>query len=123
MISTDLTYTQEIVVSKKDTALEMGSGSLDVFATPAMVALMENTSVKCIATNMEKGSDTVGISISTSHIKATGIGSKVWCKSTVINVQGKKISFEIEAWDEKGKIGVATHDRYIINPERFMAKL
>jgi len=123
MITTNLTYTQKIIVRKKDTALEMGSGSLEVFATPAMVALMENTSVRCIAENIEKGSDTVGILISTSHIKATGIGCKVWCKSTVINVEGKKISFEIEAWDEKGKIGVATHERYIINPEKFMAKL
>lgn len=123
MISTDLTYTQEIIVSKKDTALEMGSGNLEVFATPAMVALMENTSVKCIAKELEKGHDTVGILINTSHIKATGLGCKVWCKSTVANVEGKKISFEIEAWDEKGKIGIATHDRYIINPERFMSKL
>ena len=88
-----------------------------------MVALMENTAVKCLEGELEKGSDTVGIEIDVQHLKATAIGGQISCQATITQVEGRKISFEIEAWDEKGKIGSARHDRFIIDPERFMAKL
>ncbi len=123
MIETGKTYTQDMTVTSKDTAVVYGSGKLEVFATPALVALMENTAVCCLEGSLEPGTDTVGIEINTKHIKATGVGQKVSCKATVTCVDGRRIRFEIEAWDEKGPVGHATHDRFIIQPEKFMSKL
>lgn len=123
MIETGKTYTQEITVTSKDTAAVYGSGKLEVFATPAMVALMENTAIKCLDGLLEPDSDTVGIEINTKHTKATAIGQKVGCKATITEVDGRRIRFEMEAWDEKGTIGHAIHDRFIINPAKFMSKL
>ena len=114
MVQVGKSFTQKMTVQLKDTAAVYGSGHLEVFATPAMVALMENTAVKCLEGELEKGSDTVGIEIDVQHIS---------CQATITQVEGRKISLEIEAWDEKGKIGSARHDRFIIDPERFMAKL
>lgn len=123
MVETGKSYTQSITVEHKDTAAVYGSGKLEVFATPAMVGLMENTAIKCLEGTLEKDTDTVGIEINTQHLRATGVGKKVSCKATVIEVDGRRIRFEIDAWDEKGCIGHAIHDRFIINPEKFMGKL
>lgn len=117
------TYTQQIIVSDKDTALAYGSGNLKVFATPAMVALMENTAVRCLEGTLEPDTDTVGIEINVQHTKATGVGQPVNCKAAVIETDGRRIRFEITAWDDKGNIGHAIHDRFIIYPEKFMSKL
>lgn len=123
MIEIGKSFSQEIIVSQKDTARTHGSGHLDVFATPAMVGLMENTAIKCLQGALEEGTDTVGIEINVRHMKATAVGMKVTCKALVAEVDGRRIRFEIEAWDEKGQIGHATHDRFIIYPEKFMSKL
>ena len=123
MIEIGKTYTQEITVTHKDTAAVYGSGKLEVFATPAMVGLMENTAIRCLEGCLDADSDTVGIEINTRHVKATGVGQKVSCKATVTEVDGRRIRFELEAWDEKGPIGYAVHDRFIINPNKFMSKL
>ena len=109
-------FTQEITVQHKDTAAVYGSGKLEVFATPAMVGLMENTAIKCLEGMLEADSDTVGIEINT-------VGKKVTCKATITEVDGRRIRFSIEAWDETAPIGSAIHDRFIINPEKFMSKL
>lgn len=123
MIETGISYTQEITVTPEMTAAVYGSGSLDVFATPAMVGLMENTAIRCLAGRLEEGTDTVGIEINTKHTKATPVGGRVGCKATVTEVDGRRIRFEIEAWDGQGAIGTAVHDRFVINPEKFMSKL
>ena len=123
MLKTGITYKQSITVQPKDTAAVYGSGSLEVFATPAMVALMENTAVHCLKGHLEEGQDTVGIEINVKHIKATPVGDKVNCKAKVTEIEGRRIRFEIEAEDEKGQIGYAIHDRFIIDPVKFMAKL
>lgn len=123
MLETGIIYKQAITVQPKDTAIVYGSGSLEVFATPAMVALMENTAVHCLEGYLEKGQDTVGIEINVKHIKATPVGGKVHCKAKVTEIEGRRIRFEIEAEDEKGQIGYAIHDRFIIDPVKFMAKL
>lgn len=123
MIELQKSYTQEITVEHKDTAAVHGSGKLEVFATPAMVALMENTAIRCLEGMLEADADTVGIEINVQHTKATGVGKKVSCKATVIEVDGRRIRFEIDAWDEKGAIGHAVHDRFVIDPARFMSKL
>lgn len=118
-----LQITQEMQVSDKDTAKYHGSGKLEVYATPAMVAFMENTAVACIDNDLEKGMDSVGIQIDTKHIKASKLGAKIICTAKLTKVDGKKLSFEIEAADEDGQIGTASHVRYIIDPVKFMSRL
>ena len=113
----------EIVVSDEDSAKKIGSGLADVYATPAMVALMENVSQTSIKDSLPEGYSTVGIEINVKHMKATPIGMKVKCESVLKKVQGKKLLFQIEAHDEVGKIGEATHWRYIINDDDFMKKI
>ena len=122
-IKTGHSFTQEITVQYKDTAAVYASGKLEVFATPAMVGLMENTAIKCLEGMLDDDSDTVGIEINTKHVKATAVGKKVACKATITEVDGRRIRFSIEAWDETAPIGSAIHDRFIINPEKFMSKL
>jgi len=118
-----LSFTQSITVEKKDTAKEWGSGNLEVFATPAMVGLMENTALKCIAEYMTEGRDTVGIEINTQHIKATKVGKQVTCTATITKVDGKKLFFDIKAEDEDAAIGRSKHIRYIIDTEKFLSRL
>lgn len=117
-----LSFTQEITVKENDTAIAHGSGSLPVFATPAMVAFMENTAVKCIANDLDKKLETVGIQINTKHLKATKVGKKVTCTARLTEVDGKKLTFEIEAADEDGPIGSSLHKRYVIDPIKFMER-
>lgn len=116
-------YTQQMTVGLKDTAKACGSGHLEVLATPALVALMENTAVKCLEGTLEAGTDTVGIEIRVRHTRATKTGGRVSCTATVTEVDGRLIRFAIEASDEKGSIGEAVHDRFVIFPEKFMSKL
>ncbi|MBN2596120.1 thioesterase family protein [Labilibaculum sp.] len=118
-----LSVTQTMTVSKTDTAIHHGSGKLEVFATPAMVAFMENTAVACIDPEMETGTDSVGIQIDTKHNKASKVGAVITCTAKLVKVDGKKLSFEIEASDEDGNIGNASHIRYIIDPVKFMSRL
>lgn len=123
MLETGLTYIQETTVELKDTAAVYGSGKLNVFATPAMIALMENTALKCIENHLETGKDSVGIEINAKHIKATAVGKKISCQATVTEIDGRRIRFSLEAKDETGTIGTAVHDRFIIDPVKFMSKL
>ncbi|MGQ1909252.1 thioesterase family protein [Marinifilum sp. RC60d5] len=118
-----LSISQTMTVTNKDTAKYHGSGKLEVFATPAMVAFMESTAVACIDNDMAKGTDSVGIQIDTKHIKATKLNAKVSCTAKLVKIDGKKLTFEIEASDEGGKIGSAHHVRYIIDPIKFMSRL
>jgi predicted thioesterase len=118
-----ISFTQTITVESKDTAKQWGSGNLEVFATPAMVGLMENTALKCIQEYMNEGQDTVGIEINTQHIKATKVSKKVTCTATITKVDGKKLFFEIKAEDEDAPIGNSKHIRYIIDTEKFLSRL
>lgn len=113
----------EMIVTENDTASKLGSGDLDVFSTPSMIALMENTSKNVVEKFLPEGFSTVGIQVSVKHLKATPLGMKVRCEAFLDAVDGKKLTFKVEAWDEKGKIGEGTHDRFIINVESFMNKI
>ena len=118
-----LSFTQTIKVGSTDTAAHWGSGNLQVFATPAMVGLMENTALKCIAEYIPEGKDTVGIEINTQHIKATKVGKEVSCTATITKVDGKRLFFAIKASDEDAEIGSSKHTRYIIDTDKFLERL
>jgi fluoroacetyl-CoA thioesterase len=118
-----LSYTSKKKVTLDDVASRYGSGLIDVFATPAMVALMENAALMAVASLLPEGFNTVGIEISTTHTKATPVGMEVKATANLVVVDGKKLTFEIIAEDEEGVIGKCTHSRFIIDTEKFMAKL
>ena len=112
----------EITVTPELSAKNVGSGLVDVFATPSMVALMENTANSSVLPYLEEGQGTVGVSLNITHDAATPVGMKVWCESELIKVEGRKLTFKVEAFDEKERIGGGTHERFIIYTERFQAK-
>ena len=112
----------EALVEKEDTAQVVGSGDLLVYATPCMVALMEGAACESIASCLSEGESSVGISMNVSHSSATPVGMEVRAESEVIAVDGKKITFQIVAYDEVGEIGRATHERFIVKAERFLEK-
>lgn len=122
-LSTGITYTSSQIVEKKDTATQYGSGLVEVFATPAMIALMENASLKTVLPYLGDEHNTVGFEINVRHLKPTPVGMRVECTATLIEVDGKKLVFKVVANDEEGKIGEGMHTRYIINSKRFMEKL
>jgi fluoroacetyl-CoA thioesterase len=114
---------QEITVEQSDTASHFGSGLIEVFATPALVALMEKTAQLSVQHQLPEGYITLGTEISITHVKATPVGMKVFCESVLESVDGKKLLFRVTARDEKGLIGEGTHRRYIVETTRFMEKL
>lgn len=118
-----ITYTIEITVKQEDTATAYGSGGVDVFATPAMIALMENAAMTAAAPYLEEGYATVGTKVNISHLAATPVGMKATAKAEIIEIDGKKLVFKVEAYDEKELIGEGTHERYIINLEKFMGRV
>ncbi len=107
----------------EDSASRYDSGLVDVFSTPAMVALMEGTSYRCVMPFLPEGYSTVGTEVNVRHLKATPIGMKVRCKSILKILDGKRLVFEVNAWDEKGLIGEGTHERYIIDLKKFISRL
>lgn len=118
-----LTGTAETVVRETNTALAMGSGSLHVFATPCMIALMEQAACNAVAACLDEESTSVGTLVNVTHDAATGMGKAVTATATLVEVQGRKLVFEITAADEDKQIGKGTHERFIVNKEKFMAKL
>jgi predicted thioesterase len=123
MLEPGIRHHKEITTNESHSALSYGSGLVDAFSTPAMIALMENTAVESIQHLLPEGQTTVGIEINVKHLKATKIGEKVTGESFLKEVRNNKLVFEVHAWDEKGMIGIGTHTRYIVDLKRFMEKL
>ena len=113
----------EQLVGKNDTANSYGSGDLDVYATPAMTALMENAAKNGVKKELPTGYTTVGIEINVKHIKPTPVGVKVRAEAILEKAEGKKLTFKVEAFDDMGKIGEGTHIRYIVKSEDFIKKI
>jgi predicted thioesterase len=114
--------TAENLCEREDTALEVGSGSLLVYATPCMAALMEAAACAAIAEALGENETTVGIELNLKHTSATPVGLEVRAEAEVTAVEGKIFSFQITAFDEAGKIGEATHKRALVNSQRFLDK-
>lgn len=123
MLEIGLTAESSIVVTDANTALTLGSGDMKVFATPAMVALMENAAMKAVAAALPEGSTTVGTAMQTSHIKASKMGATITASARLVEVDGRRLRFEVRAWDEAGTIGDGEHTRFVVDRERFLAKL
>ena len=112
----------ETIVTEQNTAAAIGSCLVPLFRTPYMIALMENAAVNAIQPCLAADEGSVGTLLNIAHSSATPIGMKVWANAAVTAVEGKKITFEVTAFDEAGEIGHGTHERFIIKPERFLAK-
>ena len=117
------TYTSKLIVEEKHLACNVGSGNLRVFATPMMMALMENAAMLCVADEIGTTNSTVGGQICSSHIKPTGLGHTVTAKATLTSIEGRKLTFKVTAADEEGIIGEGEHIRFIVDSERFMQKI
>lgn len=112
----------ETIVTAENTAAAAGSGLLPVFATPMMIALMENAAVDATSNALSEGEGTVGTHLDVSHDAATPIGMKVWAEAELTAVDGRGLTFRVAAYDESGPIGKGTHQRFVIQNEKFMAK-
>ncbi len=123
MLEKGLSATSKVVVSVANTACTMGSGDLEVFATPAMVALMENAAMKAVAAALPDGSTTVGSEMNCSHIKPSKVGATITATAVLTEAEGRKLTFTVGASDEQGIIGEGVHTRFVVDRERFMAKL
>lgn len=114
----------EVTVAEQHSAITVGSGDLPVLGTPAMIALMEQASVQLVTPHLEEGTSTVGIHLAVEHLKATPMGGKITVSAELTAIDGRKLSFALKAVNEAGEtIGEGTLDRFIIDRERFMAKL
>jgi fluoroacetyl-CoA thioesterase len=113
---------KESVVTENDTALKLGSGDLEVYATPAMIALMENTAKSLVINEIPSGYTTVGIEMNVKHTKASKVGANINCNATLIKADGKKLFFDIEVSDDDGTIGKGSHIRYVVNADDFMKR-
>lgn len=122
-ISPGIEGRNEIIVTAEKTATAFGSGTVDVFATPAMIALMEQTAMESVSNHLPDGFVTVGTEVSIKHLKATLPGKKVSCNSKLIQSEGRKLLFEVNASDETGMIGSGTHIRYIVDKQMFIDNL
>lgn len=114
--------TKELLVTEKELACNVGSGIVEVYATPMMIALMENAATSCLQEFLEDGETSVGIQLQTTHDAATPCGMKVRATATITAVDRKRVSFEIIAEDEKDRIGTATHVRCIVKKDSFESR-
>ena len=122
MLETGIKGTRTVTVNESNTAKVMGSGTLDVFATPALIALMEETCWRSVAGELEEGCGTVGTLLEIKHTAPTPVGKDVTCESVLTEVDGRRLVFEVTAHDATGVVGEGRHERFIIQNEKFQTK-
>lgn len=122
MLETGIKGIQEVKVVYENTATAVGSGVLEVFATPCMIALMEKASCDSVLPYLEEGNGTVGTELNVKHVAATPIGMTVRAESELTEVDGRRLVFRVSAYDDAGLIGEGTHERFIVNNEKFQQK-
>lgn len=121
-ISVGMKAELELVVEQQHTAMAFGSGEVKVFATPMMIALMEKAALTAVDEHLGEGFATVGTIVNAKHLAATPVGMKVKATAELTAIEGKKLTFFIEAFDEQEKIGEGTHERYIIETAKFLKR-
>lgn len=122
-IKIGMTAKKEHIVEKKHLASSIGSGGIDVFATPSMITLMETTSMGAVDPYLSEGFCTVGTMLNVTHDAATPLGMKVWAEAELTEIKGKALTFSVTAYDEKGVIGKGIHSRYVVDKVKFLAKI
>ncbi len=122
MLNPGIRGQQSQLVTPENTARTMGSGTLDVFATPALVALAEKTCWMSVAAELDEGCGSVGTKLELEHSAPTPVGMTVTCDSELTAVEGRKLVFRVTLHDEKGTVGSGIHERFVINNEKFAAK-
>lgn len=122
-MNTGIKGTSTVMCDENNCALNMGSGTLEVFATPAMVALMEKAAWECVQPYLEDGQGTVGTLMNVKHLSATPLGDTVTAEAVLTEIDGRKLVFEVRASDSVGIIGEGEHERFIVGNERFMASV
>ena len=123
MVEIGIKGKQTKIVDDTNTAEVYGSGDIAVFATPAMIGLMEYTASQSVAPYLEDGQSTVGTIVNVKHLAATPKGMEVWCESVVTEVDRRRLVFEVKAYDQLGTlIGEGVHERFIIDKEKFLGK-
>lgn len=123
MIKAGTVRTSAVKVDHHNTARAMGSGDLDVFATPALVALMENAAALAAAEGLGPESTTVGSQVNISHVRPTAMGDKVTARAELTEIEGRKLTFRVEASDSAGPVGEGVHIRFVVDRQKFMSKL
>lgn len=116
-------FTSELIVAESHTAAAFGSGDIHVFSTPMMIGLMENAALKCAELKLDEGFSTVGTMVHISHIAATPVGQKVKATAVLVEINEKKLVFDVTAYDEVEKIGSGRHERFIIQKEKFLSRV
>lgn len=122
MLSVGMKYKETIKVTEDKLANAMGSGAVPVFATPMMVLIMEEVSALCVKDELEAGQATVGTKLDVSHVSATPAGLDVTAECELIEIDKRRLVFKVAAYDNAGLIGEGTHERFIIDVEKFMSK-
>ena len=117
-----LRHNETLVVEHKDTAAVYGSGALEVFATPAMIALMEKTSLESVADKIGEGNTTVGIAVNIKHLKASPVGSTIRCEAEIIEVDRRRLVFSVKCFEDTTLVGEGIHERFVVDSQKFMAK-
>ena len=124
MLELGLKARNQTVVALENMAITLGSGDLEVFATPAMVALMEGAAMQAVASELSEEDTTVGAAMNTSHIKPSAKGDTITATAELIAVEGRKLVFAVEAVDSMGEtVGKGEHVRYVVNRQKFMSKM
>ena len=118
-----LRHSETLVVEHKDTAAAYGSGALEVFATPAMIALMEKTCLMSVADKVGEGNTTVGIAVNIKHLKASPVGAVIRCESELTEVDRRRLVFSVQCFDGEALVGEGIHERFVVDSEKFMTKL
>ena len=121
-LATGIKGEKQIIVNEYNTALAMGSGALPVFATPAMIALMEATAAESIKDCLHESCSSVGISINVRHLTSTPVGAAIRCETDLVHIDRKKLTFMVRAFDDTGLVGEGTHERFIVENAPFMEK-
>ena len=121
-METGIKGTRTVVVTDEMTAEHVGSGMLPVYATPEMIALVENVASNSVGPYLEEGTGTVGTKINMDHVSATPVGMKVTVETELTEVDRRRLVFSVKAYDEAGLIGEGTHERFIIQNEKFLGK-
>ena len=122
MLDVGIKHTKCETVNENNTAAALGSGLLPVYATPAMIALLEGTCAEAVAAHLDEGCTTVGTKLDVEHAAATPLGMDVSCECELIEIDRRRLVFKVEICDKAGVIGHGTHERFIVASEKFMAK-